>query len=480
MTTDNSYRSLLKYTGILGGTQALNQLTALVRNKLTALLLGPGGLGVLSLFFNAYQLLSGVGELGLSTSGVRELSAEADVEAHQRRVAATVRLWGLVGTLLAGLCCFAAAPALSRYTFGDEASAGRFRLLSVAVMAGVQLMVEQAVLKGIRRLRELALSNLHTTLLSVAVVIPLYYFFREEGVVPAILATALIGLAATVRYSWRYAPPTLPAAPRRLLAAGVPLMKLGLAFMVVSAGNYAANYLIRTFVASEGSLDDVGFFNTGYQICFAYMGIVLTSIGVDYFSRLASLQHDAAAFSSLVNKQIELSLMLIAPLLACLLIGVELAVRILYSEAFLASAAMIVWAWVFVYLRGPNLALGYIALSRGDKRIYLLLELTFCVVLCAACVAGFRLDGIRGLGIALSADAVFELLVQGAVARSRFGLCLAARSVRTFLLFMLMPLGAFALTFMAERGVGYWAVGAPYGAACLWVALRQVRRRMKG
>ena len=47
ITTD---RTILKYTGIFGGLQGLTILIGIIRNKLVALILGPQGVGLISLF----------------------------------------------------------------------------------------------------------------------------------------------------------------------------------------------------------------------------------------------------------------------------------------------------------------------------------------------------------------------------------------------------------------------------------------------
>ena len=47
--SDGSYGHVLKYTGVFGGVQGLNILLGLVRNKIVALLLGPSGMGLVSL-----------------------------------------------------------------------------------------------------------------------------------------------------------------------------------------------------------------------------------------------------------------------------------------------------------------------------------------------------------------------------------------------------------------------------------------------
>ena len=47
---NNSYRHILRYTSVFGGVQGLNILVSLVRNKFVALILGPSGMGLVSLF----------------------------------------------------------------------------------------------------------------------------------------------------------------------------------------------------------------------------------------------------------------------------------------------------------------------------------------------------------------------------------------------------------------------------------------------
>ena len=72
--SDNSYRHILKYTGVFGSVQGLNVLISLVRNKCVALLLGPSGMGLVSLLNTAMSLISQSTNLGVAMSAVRHLA----------------------------------------------------------------------------------------------------------------------------------------------------------------------------------------------------------------------------------------------------------------------------------------------------------------------------------------------------------------------------------------------------------------------
>ena len=99
---DESYSHVLKYTGIFGGVQGLNVLMSLVRNKFVALLLGPSGMGLVSLFNTAVSFISQATHLGISFSAVRHIS-ELTEEEDQERVAhfvKVVRGWCLLTALV--------------------------------------------------------------------------------------------------------------------------------------------------------------------------------------------------------------------------------------------------------------------------------------------------------------------------------------------------------------------------------------------
>lgn len=102
----NSYGHVLKYTGIFGGVQGLNILMGLVRNKLVAVILGPAGMGLVSLFNTAANFVSQATNLGLSFSAIRNLSELFDSGDQERivRFVKTVRAWSLVARCSAYWC----------------------------------------------------------------------------------------------------------------------------------------------------------------------------------------------------------------------------------------------------------------------------------------------------------------------------------------------------------------------------------------
>ncbi|MCB1507177.1 MAG: O-antigen translocase, partial [Hyphomicrobiaceae bacterium] len=74
MSDQNSYRTILRSSSIMGGASVINVLIGLLRMKLVAVLLGPAGIGLIGLLQNLMQAASGVAAMGLGTVGVRQIA----------------------------------------------------------------------------------------------------------------------------------------------------------------------------------------------------------------------------------------------------------------------------------------------------------------------------------------------------------------------------------------------------------------------
>lgn len=83
-------KAILKSTSLLGGSSFMNILIGMIKTKIVAVLLGPSGVGFISVLNNLLQLVVTVTGLGLTTSGVRQI-AHAVGTKDSKSVAITVK-----------------------------------------------------------------------------------------------------------------------------------------------------------------------------------------------------------------------------------------------------------------------------------------------------------------------------------------------------------------------------------------------------
>ncbi len=414
------YSHILKYTSIFGGVQGLMMLVSLVRNKFMALLLGVGGMGFASLMTSVQNFSALSTNLGLSFGAVPRLSElyeQPDKLAYNIQI---IRMWSLIAAALGFVFCVVVSPLLNDITFTWGNHTIHYAMLGVSVALMAITGGETAILKATRHLGSLAKIQVLGALISLGISVPLYYYFRHSGVVPALVLVALANMLLTIGYSYHCYPLRLMF-DRAKFRDGVDMIRLGVAFVVAAAIGSAAEMLIRAFLNIDNGLDAIGLYNTGYMITLTYAGLVFTAMESDYFPRLSAVNQDIQASNDTVNRQIEVSLLLLSPMLVALLMMLPVLIPMLFSREFLPVVGMTQVAVLSMFFKVLTLPVAYITLARGYSMSYLLLETAYYVVLVCCVVFGFRQWGIYGTGVALVAAHVFDLLMIYGYAYWKYG-----------------------------------------------------------
>lgn len=457
--SDENYSHVLKYTGIFGGVQGLNIIFSLVRTKLIALLLGPSGMGLASLFNTTVGFVSQATNFGIPMSAVRHVSKlydQGDQEALAHFVK-VVRGWELLTALLGMLVCIAIGPFLSYTTFSWGNHSLHFILLAPAIGMLAITGGETAILKGMRRLGSLAMIQILAVIVALLISVPTYYFFGESGIVPVIVLMAFSTMLLTVRHSLRLIPLQLTGT-KGVLGEGMEMVRLGIAFTLAAVIGSASEMLIRSYLNVTGDLDVLGLYNAGYMLTITYAGMVFSAMEPDYYPRLSAVQHDIPATNDTVNRQMEVSLLLLSPMLASLIIFLPVLVPLLFSTQFLPMVSMAQVSALAMYLKVLTLPVAYITLARGYSLSYLFLETSYFVALMVLIVFCYSNWGLYGTGVAITLAHLFEYLLVNGYAYKIYGYRFSATVYGYALVQVSLGLLAFLLTLTTE-GVLYWGAG---------------------
>lgn len=458
--TNGSYRHILKYTGIFGGVQGLNVLIGLVRTKLVAILLGPSGMGLASLFNTTVGFVSQATNLGLPISAVRQMSElydRGDQEAINHFVK-VIRGWSLLTALVGMLVCVAIGPFLSQTTFAWGDHSLHFMLLSPAVGMMAITGGETAILKGMRKLGSIAIIQVLAVVAALAISVPVYYVFGESGIVPVIVMMAFATMVLTLKQSLKLIPLRLRGA-KGMLGEGMEMVRLGVAFTLAAVIGTASEMLIRSYLNVTGDLDVLGLYNAGYMLTITYAGMVFSAMEADYYPRLSAVQHDIEATNETVNRQMKVSLLLISPMLAALIIALPLLVPMLFSGKFLPVVGMAQVAALAMYMKVLTLPVAYITLARGYSLSYLFLESCYFVVFVVLIIVGYQYWGLFGTGLAITLAHVFEYVLVNGYAYKKYGYRCSATVYGYAIVQVALGLLAYILTLVAD-GYLYWSIGA--------------------
>lgn len=456
---NDSYSNIVKYTGIFGGVQGLGILMSVVRNKLVAMILGPDGMGLIALFNSTVKLVSDSTNLGISMSAVKNISADYDENNVEKlhRTIKIVRSWSLLVGIVGLFLCIVLSPWLSKWTFSWDGHTLHFILLSPIVALTAITGGEMAILKGTRQLKNLAVISIYSIFAALAISIPLYYFYGEKAIVPSLVLLALVQMLLCVMYSYRTYPLSF-FGDKGVLAGGFGMVRLGIAFVLAGVLGSGAEFLIRSFLSNAASVAEVGLYNAGYMMTMTYAGMVFSAMETEYFPRLSAIKECGKPLCEVVNRQIEVTLLLVSPLLVFFIVSLPILLPLLYSGKFLPAIGMVQIMVFAMFLRALNLPVEYISLSKGDSATYLTLEAIYDISLVGFVVYGYGEWGLTGTGAAITMSSLLNFVVVYLYGNYKYGY---KPSVRVFLYAaMQLPLCIVAyLMTLVVGGAMYWVIG---------------------
>lgn len=427
---------ILKYTGVFGSVQGLSILVNMVLTKVKSVWLGPEGSGITESLNRTTDLVRNSTNLGISMVAVPEISnfaGSSDQDGLADRIMLT-RSWALLTSVIGVAVCLLLAPLLSRYAFdGDRGYSFSFMILSAAVAASAVTGGETAILRGTGMLRQIALSQLLAGVLSLCISVPLFWFLRYDGIVPALALTALATMVVTCFYSIRAFPYRARPFDLKYLKKGLGMIGFGLFFTITAfLGAWAWSFIAR-YLTVEGGPGLTGTYSTGYMLVTHLTTLLLSVTDSEYYPRLSAAGNDLPGAHSLMNSQSLAMCMLAAPLVILFMICVPVLVFVVLEyEKFYASIALAQMAVIGLFFKATYQPIAYLVLARSDSKIYLLQEVLCYILLVICVITGYNLAGSMGIGISLAAWELLYFLIVLIIGWLRYGFVMSAQLVRNF------------------------------------------------
>lgn len=443
MKREGVSKVVLKAMGIFGGVQVLNILCSLIRNKLVAMWIGPAGVGLFGIFNQALEMLNTATNLGVRNSSVRDISQAVEKRDSSliSRIVTVVRRWSLWLGLGGALITMAIAPLLSRLTFGDFNHIWHYVALSAAVLFMALTNGEYAVLQGLSKLKKLARVTVSGTLGGLLISIPMFYFLREDSVLPSIIVYALCVMAAAL-FTKDKEFPKAKVTSRETVSMGADFIKLGVFMTLGSFVAMLASYIFVSWLNITSGKETVGFYQAGYTLVDKYAGLVFVALGYEYYPRLARVAGSSMRLRVFVSNQINLSFMVLTPcLLAFILLRSHL-VWLLYSKEFLVILTYISWGVVGTVLRATSWCLSFVMLAKGDGKIFLITESLDAVIGLTLNIVCFSLWGVDGLGFAYIAWFACYTIIVGVVYFRVYHLTISIKCLRNLAATLLVCIAA--------------------------------------
>lgn len=475
----SSYRQIMKATSIFGGVQVFNILISIIRSKVVAVLLGPAGIGVLGLFNSTILLLSSLTNFGLGISAVKDIAAANETNNKKRieKVVTVVKrlVWftGVFGALLT----LVLSSWLSEIAFGNYEYTIAFIWLSITLLLKQLASGEFVVLQGLRRLKELAKANVIGSALGLAVSIPLYYYWRLEGIVPALIVTAVFTYLVALYFGAKTKIEKAKVTNSELKIEGRSMMMMGFMLSLSGIMVLGESYVIRIFINNFGGVEQVGLYNAGIALISTYVGLLFTAMETDYYPRLSAVASNNTKSNELVNQQTEIALLILAPVLIAFLIFIDWVIIILYSSEFVAVDVMIYWAFLGMFFKVPAWVVGFIFIAKGESKLFFWNELVSNLYLLGLNLLGYYYWGLTGLGVSFLISYILYLIQVYLIANRKYGFNFHTGFIKLFTVQFGLALLCFGvISFLSFPWI--YVFGVPVILLSAWYSFKELDKRL--
>lgn len=450
-----------------------NQLIALVRTKAVAVLLGPAGMGLVGLYVSATGFMGTIASLGINQSGVRTVAEAAGKGDMQRvsQVAKTLRRACWITGLFGWSLTVAVAYPLSNWTFQSPNHAAVLAVLGCTVLFSTVSGGETALINGVRRVGDLARTQVYSAAFSTIIAVGIYAVWREEGIVPVIIVTGLIQVGVTYFFSRKI--DLVPADQSWAATArnARDLVSLGLAFMYTGLLLSFVGLGTRTLVVRGQGLEANGIYQAAWTISGMLATFVLAAMGRDFYPRLTAAHADPKKVNKLVNEQMEVGILLGIPGLVATVAFAPLLMEILYSSEFARSAQLLPYFAAGVFVRLVSWPLGFILLARSESFKYVVVATVFQFSQLALTFVLLPTYGLTGVAIAFVVAELIQLILYYACGRYLVRLSVSS-GVKRLVLFGLTALGASCLLLACIRHPLVYVLSALLSCVALGFSVR--------
>ena len=344
----------------------------LITTKISALLLGTTGIGVINQLNFLTQNMAQFTTLSMAEAVVKQI-AENKVEKNATEIISSafksyivlLSAFSVISIVL--LLLF--SNVLTNYVFGEGDFIYYFFIAIFTFPLLIIGSIPFSILKGFRDIKLISQIRIGIVFTNLLFAVPLIYYYKLDGAVVYVPISYLVDLLfhfiVAQKYYFRKLGVTLKSiyyAPFRTDFVKELFYFSGFG---ITVGTYAifSEFICRTIVVSKLGVDQIGLYSPVIMWGSVMTGFLLPALSTYLYPRFCELK-STGEITGLLNDSLRLGSVVIIPLL---LIGIpfrELIITLFYSKEFIAAAKFLpyhflgllfyVWWYVFTQAMTPT------------------------------------------------------------------------------------------------------------------------------
>ena len=341
-------KELINAFGLLSINQLVSVIFGFIRTKVTSILVGTLGVGVLSQAVSLTQLLQQVASLGLG-EGLAKLIAEYygnnELSRINKIILTAVSIFTILGLLIV-LICWQFSERIAIWIFDESNYSNFVVIIGISAFVMVQYKLTLSIFKGLLQWRDLVFVTVVGYTINIISTSLLIYWNGILGAILSILAAQLMNLTISVivlrnkvvpehKLTFKNQRPDNESV-RNLLRFVGPLATITIVSILSSI-------FIRSEIIRQLGIETNGIYQVTVAISTSYMGLFLNTLLTFGPPKVTTLLKDPQAIARVQNNELKLGVFILSPLVLILMTFREFWIPLLFSSSFLVAGSILIW-----------------------------------------------------------------------------------------------------------------------------------------
>lgn len=401
------FKSNLKHATLAG----IGLIVSVIRNKITAVILGPDGIGLLGLLQNWLNLVARMSALGLCTVGTQQIS-KAIYEGNYIRsynlifVVFAVPL--TVSTIMSFVILFEPKAVIGIQLNHDLA---QVVMLCIGLVLTVLYMSMESVARAHKITDKFVITNLLGSITAIFCAVAIMIYFKQYGVYALLLLSPLFSLlllkyeiVGLFKLGFKF--------KKEVISLVKPMLILGLPVVCSVPFAIGGQYMSKILIFDSYGSDNLGYFQAACTLSYASIGFLVSAMNLNFYPKLAeAISKDITSSSAIISKQIQFGLIISLPVVLALMVFGDFFISKLYSSEFITAIGVFKLQIIGDYLRLIYMPIFFVSLATARTKNYLVIEIASGLVYVGTVFAVTKFLNFEFLGFALIIQSLLYIIL---------------------------------------------------------------------
>lgn len=347
----------------MGMVSIFQILLNIVRNKLTAIILGTYGVGVISVISNILGIGQTASNLGMNNGIVKKISDDMGDKEEIQNVISTSYIISLISSIIILIIIILFSKQISLQSFNDESYYKYIVVIAFSIPVTTFNSIDTSIINGLKKIKVISRVAILTSIINVFASVFFIYYFKIDGAIYSIVFMSIVGYVINF-IALKY----VLCKNKIKFKISFSKCKVNIFKVLIAFGSTSifallfsniSMLMIKSAITKRLGMDYNGVFQADWSIMNQYIGIIFSSCGVYYFPTLCSLKTNGERVEE-INKTLEMLLMVIIPIFVGILLFKDIIINLLYSNKFSLSAELLSIFIIGDYFKVISWTMGFV------------------------------------------------------------------------------------------------------------------------